>query len=533
MMRFQNPILSGFHPDPSICRVGDDYFLVTSSFEYFPGLPLFQSRDLVHWRQVGHILERQSQMPGRCPGPSGGIFAPTLRFHEGVFYLITTNIGGGGNFVVTATDPSGPWSDPFWIEGAEGIDPSLFFDDDGRCWYVGNGNPVQSLYEGHHTIWLQEFDNRAMRLVGEKQIIVDGGSDITKQPIWIEGPHLYKNDSRYYLLAAEGGTAEDHSVVVFRSDSITGPYESFQGNPILTNRDLDPSRADPITCTGHADLVQTQAGEWWIVLLACRPYPPGEENDCRLGRETFLAPVAWQDGWPVTADGTGHLASAYAMPDLPVHPWVDGYGLGELHWHDDFAGASLRPEWNQIGPPEEIWHSLAVRPGFLHLSPRPQRLTGLGQPSFLGIRQRHQAFTAETTLEFHPAAEGDAAGLVVMQNRRGFYALDCVQISGQIHLRLIKQAPENGNAAEFRAETRLAGGKVSLRVEVQSGSYVFSYAEADGAWRRLHSEEDVTVLSTRRAGGFVGAYIGLYATSQAAASSGTADFDGFTYHGKD
>ena len=418
-MRFQNPILSGFHPDPSMCRVGDDFFLVTSSFEYFPGLPLFQSRDLVHWRQAGHIINRPSQLPGQYARPSGGIFAPTLRFHEGVFYLITTNIDGGGNFVVTATDSAGPWSDPFWIEGAEGIDPSLFFDDDGRCWYAGNGNPVHSLYEGHHTIWLQEFDIRTMRLIGEKRVIVDGGSDITQQPIWIEGPHVYKKDGRYYLLAAEGGTAEDHSVVVFRSDSITGPYEFCPGNPILTNRDLDPARPDPITCTGHGDLVQTRTGEWWMVLLACRPDPPGLGNDSNMGRETFLVPVSWQDGWPVTADGTGRLAASYAVPDLPAHPWADGYGLGEMHWHDDFGGARLRPEWNRIGPPggpEETWHSLAARPGFLRLIPRPQGLTEPDQPSFLGVRQRHKAFTAETALEFHPAAEGDAAGLVMMQN---------------------------------------------------------------------------------------------------------------------
>ena len=536
-MRFQNPILSGFHPDPSICRVGDDFFLVTSSFDYFPGLPLFQSRDLVHWRQIGHVLDRSSQLPGRCPGPSGGIFAPTLRFHEGVFYVITTNIGGGGNFVVTASDPAGPWSDPFWIEGAEGIDPSLFFDDGGRCWYTGNGNPVHSLYEGHHTIWLQEFDIRAMRLVGEKRVLVDGGSDITREPIWIEGPHLYKKDGHYFLLAAEGGTGEDHSVVIFRSASITGPYEPYQGNPILTNRDLEPARLDPITCTGHGDLVQTRTGEWWMVLLACRPDPPGVGNDSNMGRETFLVPVSWQNGWPMTADGTGHLAAAYAIPALPAHPWTDGYGLGEMQWRDDFGGARLRSEWNQIGSPEETgevtWHSLTARPGFLRLMPRPQGLTGPDQPSFLGIRQRHKAFTAETALEFRPAAEGDAAGLVMMQNRRGFYALECLQSGGQIHVRLIKQAPEDEAVPEVLAEMPLSGGSVSLRVDVQGGECSFSYAEADASWRLLRGGEDGTILSTRRAGGFVGAYVGVYAASQAAGSSGTADFGSFTYHGKE
>ena len=513
-MRFQNPILSGFHPDPSICRVGDDFFLVTSSFEYFPGLPLFQSRDLVHWRQIGHILDRPSQLPGPCPEPSGGIFAPTLRFHEGVFYLITTNIGGGGNFVVTASDPAGPWSDPFWIEGAEGIDPSLFFDDDGRCWYTGNGNPVHSLYEGHHTIWLQEFDFRAMRLVGEKRVLVDGGSDITQQPIWIEGPHLYKKEDNTFCWRPREGRPR---IIRWSSSAVTASpalIESYSGNPILTNRDLDPARPDPITCTGHGDLVQTRTGEWWMVLLACRSDPLGVGNDSNMGRETFLVPVSWQDGWPVTADGTGHLAASYATPDLPASPWADGYGLGEMHWRDDFGGTRLRPEWNRIGPPEEnsegTWHSLIARPSFLRLMPRPQRLTGPDQPSFLGIRQRHRVFTAETALELRPAAEGDAAGLVMMQNRRAFTRWSVCRPSGRSMCALLNR-PRRTGFPRRSSQKRPCPGKVSLRVDVQGGECAFSYADADGSWHLLRSGEDGTILSTRRAGGFVGAYLGLYA----------------------
>ena len=529
-MRFQNPILSGFHPDPSLCWAGDDCYLVTSSFEYGPGLPIFQSRDLVHWRQVGHALTRPEQLPVSDATPSGGIFAPTIRHHQGTFYIITTNITHGGNLVVTAQDPAGPWSDPFLIADAPGIDPSLFFDDDGRCWYTGNGDPVRSLYEGHHTLWLQEFDPREMRLIGEKRVIVDGGTDITKKPIWIEGPHLYKRDGRYYLLAAEGGTAEDHSVVVFRSDLITGPYASFPVNPILTNRHLDPDRPMPINWTGHGDLFQTPRGEWWMVLLACRPYPPVAEGCFSTGRETFLVPMDWEAGWPVTRDGTGHLLSSYPVPDLPTHPWEDDYGSGDFTLRDDFAGPRLRAEWNFLRTPEHPWASLTERPGSLRLAVRPERLTGPGTPSFVGLRQRHAAFSASTEIEFQPATEEEGAGLVAVQNNTAFYLLEVGLRGGGRVLRLLKQStPQEG--PEVRREVPVSDGRLRLKIEGQGKDYAFFYAGADGPWQTLCDGEDGKILSTRHAGGFVGAYLGLYATSQGKASSSHADFDGFEYSG--
>jgi xylan 1,4-beta-xylosidase len=424
MRYFQNPILSGFHPDPSLCWVNDDCYLVTSSFEYGPGLPIFQSRDLVHWRQVGHVLTRPAQLPLSEAAPSGGIYAPTIRYYQGTFYIITTNVTHGGNFVVTAQDSAGPWSDPFWIAGAEGIDPSLFFDDDGRCWYTGNGNPVESLYEGHHTVWLQEFDPSEMRLIGEKFVIVDGGSDITQQPIWIEGPHLYKIEGRYYLLAAEGGTGENHSVVIFRSDNVTGPYESYAGNPILTNRDIDLATPSPITCTGHADLCQTPQGEWWMTLLACRPYPPTADGCYNTGRETFLVPMDWADGWPITRDRSGVLLHAYPAPNLPEHTWEDDYGSGEFEMRDNFDALLLNGRWNFLRTTEHTWANLSARRGFLRLTLRPEQITEPGIPSFVGLRQRHATFCASTALDFSPAAEYETAGIAVIQNNTAFYLIE-------------------------------------------------------------------------------------------------------------
>ena len=313
---FRNPILPGFYPDPSICRVGEDYYLINSTFEYFPGLPIFHSRDLVHWRQIGHVLTRPSQLNLDGIRPSGGLYAPTLRCHQGTFYVINTMIDGKaerGNFIVTAPDITGPWSDPHWIDDAPGIDPSLLFDDDGRAWYVGNRHAPLAGHPDHCEIWLQELDLQTFQLLGEKIVLWDGA---LKMANWAEGPHIYKINGLYYLMIAEGGTAHEHSVTIARSAQITGPYEPNLRNPILTHRHLGLNF--PIVGTGHADLVETQAGEWWLVCLAMRPYDGYFYN---LGRETFLTPVQWEDGWPVVNPGVGHVELESPAPNLPEHPW--------------------------------------------------------------------------------------------------------------------------------------------------------------------------------------------------------------------
>lgn len=269
---YHNPILAGFYPDPSITRAGDYYYLVTSSFAWFPGVPIFRSRDLVNWTQIGHVLDRPSQLGIDTAGVSRGIFAPTIRHNDGTFYMITTLVDTGGNFVVTATDPAGPWSEPTFL-GFDGIDPEIFFDDDGRVYVLNNGPPVETpRYEGHRAIWIQEFDPKARAMVGSRKVLINGGVDIRTKPVWIEAPHVFKVDAWYYLIAAEGGTADQHSEVVFRSRAVSGPYTPYAGNPILTQRHLDPARPDPITSTGHADFVETPNGEWWAVFLGIRPY---------------------------------------------------------------------------------------------------------------------------------------------------------------------------------------------------------------------------------------------------------------------
>jgi alpha-N-arabinofuranosidase len=313
-IKVKNPILPGFYPDPSICRVGEDYYLVNSSFSYFPGVPIFHSTDLISWVQIGHILDRPSQLNLSEQGISQGIYAPAIRNNKGTFYMITTLIGGdGGNFFVTAENPAGPWSDPVWLKEIEGIDPSFFFDEDGKAYIINNGPPPENnpLYNGHRALWLQEFDLTAQKLTGERKIIVNAGTDISRKPIWIEGPHLFKNKGYYYLLAAEGGTGLDHSEVIFRSKSIWGPYEVYSGNPILSQRDLPADRISPVTCAGHADMVQTADGDWVAVFLACQPY---SEDFFNTGRQTFFNKVDWSGEWPVI------LEKGLAIPETVNSP---------------------------------------------------------------------------------------------------------------------------------------------------------------------------------------------------------------------
>jgi alpha-N-arabinofuranosidase len=513
---FRNPILPGCYPDPSICRAGDDYYLVTSTFEYFPGLPIFHSRDLVHWHQIGHVLDRPSQLPLDEVRPSGGLYAPTIRHSNGTFYVINTLVDGktkSGNFIVTATDPSGPWSGPYWLESADGIDPSLFFDDDGRVWYTGTRLKANGDYEGHTEIWLQELDLGSMQLVGDQYILWNGA---VKAAVWAEAPHLYKVDDRYYLLIAEGGTAHHHAVTIARSDAITGPYEGNRGNPILTHRHLGMDY--PIVGTGHADLVETQTGEWWMVLLGMRPYGGYFYN---LGRETFLAPVRWEDGWPIVSPGTGRIEFSSPVPNLPEKTWPQEAPC------DNFDEPSLPLHWNFLRTPREEFYSLKQRPGYLRLRLRPQRLSESSNPSFVGRRQQHVHFSAQAAIEFVPQNEDECAGLALIQNK-DFYFLLVLTHTTQPVIRLIRRAQ---GVESLLAEQAVTPGKMYLRVDAHEQSYNFYVANEPGEWQILASDVDGRILSTPVAGGFVGAYIAMYASSNGKPSMNYADFDWFEYAG--
>jgi xylan 1,4-beta-xylosidase len=516
---YRNPILPGFYPDPSICRVGEDYYLVTSTFEFFPGLPIFHSRDLVHWRQIGHVLDRPSQLPLDGIEPSAGLYAPTIRYHEGVFYVINTLVRGlkeSGNFIVTASDPTGPWSAPYWLDEAPGIDPSLFFDDDGRAWYTGNRiPPAGERYHGHREIWLQELDLKKMQLKGKKYALWDGA---VKGAVHAEAPHLYKIEGSYYLMVAEAGTGHNHAVTIARSEKITGPYENNPRNPILTHRHLGLNY--PIVGTGHADLVQTQNGEWWMVLLAMRPYGGYFYN---LGRESFLVPVTWEEGWPIISPGIGRVECSHTFPNLPEHRWPSRPTC------DHFEAESLGLDWNFLRTPREDFWSLQDRPGFLRLRLRPERLSELANPSFIGRRQRHSEFTARTCMVFSPRGPNESAGVVLLQNNDFHYRFVVSQDEKKSSLlRLIQR--KNGDET-ILTEKPIEGERVYLMVSARGQDYTFSYSNVAESWEPLASDVDGRILSTPVAGGFIGAYIGLYASSNGKPSENVADFAWFEYVG--
>lgn len=509
LSQYLNPILAGFYPDPSICRKGDTYYLVCSSFTFFPGVPLFESEDLVSWRQTGFVLDRPSQLPLRGQGVSSGIFAPAISYNprNDTFYMITTNVGAG-NFFVKSRDPGEGWSEPIYLPKVDGIDPSFFFDEDGKGYIVHNA-PTQEAadYEGQRAIRLLAFDVSGDSVVGVPVEIVRGGTHVEAQPIWIEGPHLFRVGDTYYLMCAEGGTGDHHSEVIFRAPSPYGPWEEAPHNPILTQRDLtDEGREDLVTSAGHADLVQSPEGDWWAVFLACRPY---EGDYYNTGRDTYLLPVTWADGWPTilppatplpTVVDAGHALTRDGDPGL----------TGNFTYTDDFSGASLHARWLRLRGPSE--GCIRLTEEGLTLTPIATTLGERDTLSAVFCRQQHTRFSAETQLRFTPDAEGAFAGMVLLQNENNHFTFGKTLIQGQETLLLTRV--EDGET-DTLAMAPLCAGTLRLRIEGDGRYYAFLYAEGDDEWQALATEVDGILLSTHASGGFIGAMIGLYATSDA------------------
>jgi alpha-N-arabinofuranosidase len=509
--QFANPILQGFYPDPSITRVGDDYYLVNSTFAWFPGIPVFHSRDLVNWTQIGNAIDRPDQLDFKTLGLSRGVFAPDITWHDGTFYILNTCVDCGGNFVITAKDPAGPWSDPVWLPEIDGgIDPSLFFDADGSAWLVNNlpprGTPV---YEGHRAIWLQQFDTQTLKLTGKRTLLLNGGVRPQDKPIWIEGPHIFRRDGWYYLIAAEGGTAENHSQVVLRGPTVAGPYEPFTGNPILTQRDLPKDRANPITSAGHADFVETGNGQWWATFLATRPYADDFYN---TGRETFLMPVHWNGGWPAITRPREAIPWVASKPSLPSGAPPPIPVSGPFAIREDFTAAALPFHWMMMRNPRESWWK--IEQGSLQIRARPVALGDNGNPSFLARRQQHINATATTEIRFMPS-KGAEAGLVALQNDEFWYFLAIGRNGDQPVIRLKRRAgpadPAAGETIHEEPLPALRNEAIQLRIDARGARYDFSWSSDGTRWIAVATDVDGTVLSTKRAGGFVGAVLGLYA----------------------
>lgn len=505
---FYNPILQGWASDPSVCTNGEgDYYLVTSTFVYFPGVPIYHSRDLVNWRQIGYVLDRESQLRNtEGQHVSGGIFAPAISYnpHNKTYYMVTTNVGAG-NFFVKATDPAGPWSEPIMLPEVGGIDPSFFFDEDGRAYIVNNDEPsYPAEYPGHRSIRIREFDVATDRTVGDWKVLVDKGVNPAEKPIWIEGPHMYKINGRYFLMDAEGGTSTWHSEVIFASDSPWGPFVPYEHNPILTQRHLDPNRPDPVTCAGHADLIQAKEGDWWAVFLACRPIDGRFEN---LGRETFILPVSWtDDGFPVILEGD-------ATVDLIVRreaatPAPDKL-QGNYGYRTDFDEPQLGFEWMSLRKGLGSLCSLTEEPGYLALRCSDAKASERRTPAMCCYRMQHHKFTASTDVVFDASTPDEAAGMLLFKDENHHYFFAISGIGAERSISVLKFG--NMGCSETLATAPLARGKVRLKVVSDGLTYGFAYSVDGGKESTLCSGVEADYLSTAVAGGFTGSVIGLYA----------------------
>lgn len=535
-----NPILPGFYPDPSICRVEDDFYLVTSSFSYFPGVPIFHSKDLMHWEQLGHVLDREEQLHVTYEDISMGIFAPTIRYHEGTFYMITTNMTTHENFICTATNPAGPWSNPTVIAGAGGIDPSLFFDDDGKVYFTGTAGFGDKRYD-HQVIVCSEIDVNTCQLVGEEWAIGDGAAKDAYSP---EGPHIYKKDGWYYLLIAEGGTEHFHAVTISRSKSIKGPFENYIGNPILTHRHL--GKDYPICNVGHADLVELKDGSWYMVCLGSRL---GGGYHKPLGRETFLMPVSWEDGWPLISPGTGKVELEYPSPNLPEHPF------SYKEETDRFDGNSLGMEWNYLGTPYEKFTRVENGKLYIRMLAKnlvPQEFEGevfdffghiskMGKTKecmpFVGKRMTQPVFDAETLMELNPVGT-ESAGMVILQNNANQIRLECSSAGDDMITFSVKTVryglPEGKmhyEEQEIKSITLPKSPAYGLKIKGENNKYSFAVV-AEGEEFYVAGDVDGSYLGSESAGGFVGAYIGLFATGNGTSSDNEATFHYFSIRNK-
>jgi alpha-N-arabinofuranosidase len=497
---YSNPVIPGFYPDPSICRVEDNYYLVTSSFGYFPGVPIFHSKDLVNWRQIGHCLTTERQLPLGNTWISGGIFAPTIRYHDGWFYMVTTNVSGVGNFYVRSQQPEGPWSEMITVEQG-GIDPSLLFDEDGSVYF-------QSTYAGNegYGIYQCEIDISTGQMLTESRMIWKGTGGAHP-----EAPHLYKINGLYYLLIAEGGTEYGHMVTISRSDAPYGPYEPCPYNPILTHR----SRNSSIHATGHADLVQAHDGSWWAVFLGIRPvsYPYRHH----LGRETFLAPVSWTaDGWPIIGNG-GSVESVMDAPQLTEVRWPSD------STREDFDDSTLGFDWVFLRNPDPLSWSLSESPGNLVLRGNKTSLGDSGAPSFVGRRLCHWSSNISALLNFEPQHEGEEAGLTVFMNDSYHYDLAVKRQEGR------KVVVFRRTVGSLRAESTLecSEGPVILKVEAQPEWFHFKIQQDSSDVLEVGSGE-THLLSTEVAGGFTGVVVAMYAVCETGQGS-PASFDWFEY----
>ena len=534
----RNPIIPGFYPDPSICRVEDDYYLVCSSFELCPGIPLFHSKDLMNWEQLGNVMSKENGFDLNARFGSGGVMAPTIRWKDGTFYIIDANFGSKGNFIVTAKNPEGPWSEPIWLTDVPGIDASIFFDDDGKSYVIGTG------LEAHKPdgttgkcIWCAEFSLEEMRLASEPHAIWDSA---LRNAEWPEAPHIYKKDGWYYLLIAEGGTDYYHSISMARSRKIFDWYEGNQANPVLTHRHLGLSY--PIANIGHGDLVELKDGRWYCVMLGSRLIEGDHKN---LGRETFICPVAWENGWAVFSPGTGKVEIEYPAP-LPMKG-QKAVKNGKITFEEERSFDKRLCFWGV--PYEDFFH---VKDGGIYLRclkrPLTRKLKEVdlsSEPvirkddcvSFIGIRQTSPFFSFSTIMHFSPEAV-DSAGICMLQAMNHHMRTELVKDNEIQKLRLVIATTEYDKPLYFGGtavttektliETEYRDNILVLKICGKGQEHTVYYGNSESGLVKL-CHFDAGQINPPQIGGMVGTLLGVFASGNGKKSDNEAMFEWIEY----
>lgn len=533
--KLHNPIIPGFYPDPSIIRVEDDYYIACSSFELCPGLPIFHSKDLANWKQISYALTPENGFHVERNGMTGGVMAPTLRYHNGTYYIINANFSDAGNFIITAKDPAGPWSAPHFLEDVPGIDASIFFDDDGQCYVLGIGdvwdNGAGTKERG---IWMAKYDIENFKMVGEPVCIFNSALRVGASP---ESPHIYHIGEYYYLIIAEGGTEHYHAVMVARSREVMGFYEGNPANPVLTHRHLGFHA--PITNIGHADLVELPDGSYYAVMLGSRLIDGTAKN---LGRETFICPVVWERDWPVFAPETGKVEWEYDAPECLTYTPVE-----QEPEKEEFDDETLGLEWFFIGTPYEKFHE--IKNSKLYLSCIKGRLNDeirkVGfEPEYrkdthmamLARRQRepHQIVTCK--MQFIPKQQ-ESAGLTIMQSMNHLYKLERSCKDGGQFLTLVLSTADYevpNYLPWFTCETHekeIASvewdkEEIVLQAELDHEKFIFRYGQDENNLKEL-MVADGNLINPEKVGCMVGTILGMYATGNGALADNQAAFDWF------
>ena len=560
--QYLNPVISGTNPDPSICRQGNDFFMANSSFVYWPGIPVWHSKDLVDWDFCGYVIDRHTQSVFQEGlRITGGVYAPDIKYCEQnqTFYLIVTLVDGMGNVIFKTQDPYTGGSEPIPVPEVHGIDPSLLFDNNGKCYIVNNDEPAYPAeYSGHRAIWGREYDLNTDKVCGEPMVLIDKCIRPQDKPIWTEGPHLYhfnnklegRNYDQYYLMTAEGGTAEGHSEVVLAGKSPLGKFTPCQQNPILTQRTLPHDRANAVACAGHADLVQVGSsslnnnameGEWWSVFLACTTYKGDQLYN--TGRSTFLLPVSWQKDaknngiQPLILHPDSAIQTVCAKSEWQrnVYRTASGsvnHGVGSKSdscnlltgngsYSDHFKGNGLHPLWFTLRTPMHFvndgriasWYE--VKENGLEMTPRATALSDKGQPSLLCRWVKNATYSAQAKLLFYPTSPLALSGLTLYQTEEAHYILGKrMNEEGTIEMVLIKTDKNKADVVVAHQVLTKEQAKcaVLLKADVKESEAQFSYSFDDGAaWFNLGQTQDADILTSNYTDSFTGCVVGLFA----------------------